>query len=202
MAVVQSFHLGATGRPTLTYLIKRAKYHGEHMVVDETPNESIRRASHEQIEIPVNELIPSLLRRVNPPPLENSWSFYHDRHSPAGADVPAYYEPSLSLILANIDTIKPFWELYNASPLSAVRPRDSVHFFKKGVRPVWEDAQNVRGGSLTFRVPHRSEHSSEFWKELLLLAVGEQFDLDAGKTYLFFSPMPSPDFSNFFCPIF
>ena len=51
--------------------------------------------------------------------------------------------------------------------------KDSVHFFKRGVKPVWEDPRNITGGSWTFRVP--KAQSGEFWKETLLLAVGEQF---------------------------
>ena len=51
--------------------------------------------------------------------------------------------------------------------------KDSVHFFKRGVKPVWEDSRNINGGSWTFRVP--KDKSEQFWQEVLMLAVGEQF---------------------------
>ena len=51
--------------------------------------------------------------------------------------------------------------------------KDSIHFFKRGVKPVWEDPRNVKGGAWTFRVA--KDKSKEFWKELLLFAVGDQF---------------------------
>jgi hypothetical protein len=76
-------------------------------------------------------------------------------------------------MLENIVTIKPFWEMMNQFPFENLRLRDSVHFFKRGVKPVWEDPRNINGGSWTFRVPKSQSH--EFWKETLLLVVGEQF---------------------------
>ena len=47
------------------------------------------------------------------------------------------------------------------------------------MRPVWEDPRNVEGGAWTFRVS--KSVSGEFWIEVLLLAVGEQFSEVIGK---------------------
>lgn len=77
------------------------------------------------------------------------------------------------MMLDNIITIKTFWEVFNQFPLDALKMKDSVHFFKRGVKPVWEDPRNITGGSWTFRVP--KAQSGEFWKETLMLSVGEQF---------------------------
>ncbi|MCJ1284074.1 hypothetical protein MMC26_003405 [Xylographa opegraphella] len=110
----------------------------------------------------------NMLRRMRPPPFQHAWSFYHDKHSDHGN-----YEGRLTLLLENIITLKPFWEAYNSFPLNRLQMKDSVHFFKRGVKPVWEDPRNVKGGAWTFRVP--KDKSEETWKEILLLAVGEQF---------------------------
>jgi hypothetical protein len=110
----------------------------------------------------------NMLRRMRPPPFKHAWTFYHDRHSDSGD-----YEGRLTVLLENIISAKPFWESFNRFPLDLLRMKDSVHFFKRGVAPVWEDPRNVRGGSWTFRVP--KDKSVAFWKEVLLLAVGEQF---------------------------
>ena len=110
----------------------------------------------------------NMLRRMRPPPLQYAWTFYHDRHSSGTS-----YEGRLTVLLENIITLKPFWEAYNRFPLDALKMKDSVHFFKRGVKPVWEDPRNVKGGAWTFRVP--KEKSEQTWKEVLLLAVGEQF---------------------------
>jgi len=109
-----------------------------------------------------------MLRCMRPPPFQYAWTFYHDRHSETGN-----YEGRLTVLLENIITLKPFWEAYNRFPLENLKMKDSVHFFKRGVKPVWEDPRNVKGGSWTFRVP--KDKSEKTWKEMLLLAVGEQF---------------------------
>lgn len=110
----------------------------------------------------------NMLRRIRPAPLKYAWAFYHDKNSTSGD-----YEGRLTVMLENIVTIKPFWEMMNQFPFGNLRLRDSVHFFKRGVKPVWEDPRNINGGSWTFRVPKAQSH--DFWKETLLLVVGEQF---------------------------
>jgi hypothetical protein len=105
---------------------------------------------------------------MRPPPFQYAWTFYHDKHSESGS-----YDGRLTVLLENIITIKPFWEAYNLFPLKNLKMKDSVHFFKRGVKPVWEDPRNVKGGSWTFRVP--KDKSEKTWMEMLLLAVGEAF---------------------------
>ena len=61
----------------------------------------------------------------------------------------------------------------NNFPFQALKLKDSVHFFKRGVKPVWEDRRNVRGGAWTFRIP--KSQSEDFFREVLLMSIGEQF---------------------------
>ncbi|KAI4155068.1 MAG: hypothetical protein LQ340_001247 [Diploschistes diacapsis] len=110
----------------------------------------------------------NMLRRMRPPAFQYAWTFYHDKHSDD-----ASYENRQTVLLENIITLKSFWEAYNGFPLAALKMKDSVHFFKRGVKPIWEDPRNVKGGAWTFRVP--KDKSEQTWKEFLLLAVGEQF---------------------------
>ncbi len=110
----------------------------------------------------------NMLRKIRPPPFKYAWTFYHDKHSTTSD-----YEGRLTLLLENITTVKPFWESFNRFPLENLEMKDSVHFFRRGVKPAWEDRRNVKGGCWTFRVG--KSNSKEFWKEILLLAVGEQF---------------------------
>lgn len=110
----------------------------------------------------------NMLKRMRPPPFTYAWSFYHDKHSTS-----SNYEGRLTLLLENIITLKPFWESFNNYPVEQLKMKDSIHFFKRGVKPVWEDPRNVKGGAWTFRVV--KDKSKEFWKELLLFAVGDQF---------------------------
>lgn len=110
----------------------------------------------------------TVLRKIRPPPFKYAWGFYHDKHS-----ISDNYEGRLTLLQGDIFTVKPFWEVLNSFPLDALKHKDSVHFFKRGVKPVWEDRRNVKGGAWTFRIP--KAQSESFWKEVLMMAVGEQF---------------------------
>ena len=110
----------------------------------------------------------NMLRRMRAPPFQYAWTFYHDKHSDTTS-----YEGRLTVMEESIISVKTFWQVLNNYPLERLSMKDSVHFFKRGVKPVWEDPRNVKGGSWTFRVP--KDRSQRFWTELLVLAVGEQF---------------------------
>ncbi|KAE9976967.1 hypothetical protein BLS_001742 [Venturia inaequalis] len=124
----------------------------------------------------------SRLRKMYP--LVHSWEFWHDRSNrekPADSNTPispsstkpedTTYEERLVKLL-DITDVQHFWELYNNFPVEKMlRLRDSVHLFKKGVKPLWEDPRNLKGGAWTFRVP--KELAPEFWKHLCLAAIGE-----------------------------
>ncbi|KAL1646033.1 hypothetical protein SLS58_003453 [Diplodia intermedia] len=137
----------------------------------------------------------ALLQKLRPPPLEHSWEFWHDRQGreskPAWAqaeeqkqaqqsgsdpDSPTdkvnesnEYESRLVKLHVMRD-LRQFWETMNHFDMSTLRLRDSVHLFHLGVKPVWEDPRNVKGGAWTFRVP--KEKAPQFWKEVSMMAVG------------------------------
>jgi len=96
------------------------------------------------------------------------WTFWHDKH---GQD--ADYENRLKKLGEDITSVKDFWQVYNWLPYDDLKLKDSFHFFKRGVMPVWEDPRNVTGGSWTFRLA--KDKSEPFFKNLLTLAIGEQF---------------------------
>lgn len=117
------------------------------------------------------------LQKNRAPPLVHSWDFWHDRQDrpnlPAANKQKAEgsYEDRLE-ILANVDDVRKFWNVFNNFDVSRLPLRDSVHLFHKGVKPVWEDARNARGGSWTFRVP--KAQAIEFWRDVCMMAIGEQ----------------------------
>ena len=47
------------------------------------------------------------------------------------------------------------------------------HIFRKGVRPVWEDEANKRGGKWVVRL--KKGVADRYWEDLLLAIVGDQF---------------------------
>lgn len=99
-----------------------------------------------------------------------AWSFYHDA---ASKNTSATYENRITLLQDDIMNPKMFWQVMNNFPFQVLKLKDSVHFFKRGVKPVWEDRRNVRGGAWTFRVP--KAQSEDFFREVLLMSIGEQF---------------------------
>jgi hypothetical protein len=176
---------GAAGRPLLSFLADKiiqklqaeGKYHSIRMDPSSQSRPDVPAVKEDKIASASETVTPTsdrdalklnMLRRIRPAPLKYAWAFYHDKNSASGD-----YEGRLTVMLENIVTIKPFWEMMNQFPFENLRLRDSVHFFKRGVKPVWEDPRNINGGSWTFRVPKAQSH--DFWKETLLLAVGEQF---------------------------
>jgi len=118
------------------------------------------------------------LQKNRAPPLVHSWDFWHDRQeriqngnttsSISGAE--QKYEERLE-ILASISDLRAFWSVFNNFDLSLLQLRDSIHLFHKGIKPIWEDPRNTRGGSWTFRVP--KAQAAEFWKETCMMAIGE-----------------------------
>ena len=140
-----------------------------------------------------------LLQKNRAPPLVHSWDFWHDRQDrnnsanlssvgppppqpqPEHGDPAHNYEDRLE-VLAHVDDVRKFWNVFNNFDIARLQLRDSIHLFHKGVKPVWEDARNARGGAWTFRVPKAL--AREFWHECCMLAVGEhlQAAVESGRT--------------------
>lgn len=133
------------------------------------------------------------LQKNRSPPLVHSWDFWHDRQDRApsssnnqtqtqtqpsspgtpssqAATSPTDYSARL-IPLARITSISTFWSLFNNFDTTQLPLRDSIHLFKLGVKPIWEDPRNAHGGAWTFRIP--KHQAPEFWKEICMLAIGE-----------------------------
>lgn len=123
------------------------------------------------------EMRTNLLQKLRPPPLVHAWDFWHDRQdrnkkgsrssSPPGE---SSYEDRL-VKMTEITDVREFWEMFNNFDVTSLPLRDSIHLFHKGVKPVWEDPRNMKGGCWTFRVP--KEKAKDFWKEVCMMAIGE-----------------------------
>jgi len=136
------------------------------------------------------EMRANLLSKLRPPPLVHQWDFWHDRQdsksrnrsssnpthmrssSLASNGSPnAPYEDHLTK-LHTISDVREFWSVFNNFDVTKLPMRDSVHLFHKGVKPVWEDPRNEKGGCWTFRVP--KDKVREFWVEVCMMAIGEK----------------------------
>ncbi len=81
------------------------------------------------------------------------------------------YEDHLTK-LHTISDVREFWSVFNNFDVTKLPMRDSIHLFHKGVKPVWEDPRNEKGGCWTFRVP--KDKVKEFWVEVCMMAIGEK----------------------------
>ncbi|KAI8932210.1 hypothetical protein NX059_011088 [Plenodomus lindquistii] len=70
-----------------------------------------------------------------------------------------------------IISVKEFYQHFNNIPVENLKLRDSIHLFHVGVKPVWEDPRNAKGGAWYFKVG--KDVAGQFWHEMCLLAVGD-----------------------------
>uniref|UniRef100_A0A914ZW85 eIF-4F 25 kDa subunit n=2 Tax=Parascaris univalens TaxID=6257 RepID=A0A914ZW85_PARUN len=81
--------------------------------------------------------------------------------------------------VAFFSTIEDFWALYNMiQQPSAMNWGSDYYLFKEGVKPMWEDENNVKGGRWLIVVDRqrRSQLLDRYWLELLMAIIGEQFE--------------------------
>jgi translation initiation factor 4E len=106
-------------------------------------------------------------------PLRNSWVLYYRPPANKFSD----YEKSTTKI-ATVSTVEAFWTIYcHLKHPSALPTVSDYHIFKDGIRPVWEDEANKRGGKWIIRL--KKGVADRYWEDLLLAIVGDQF-LEAG----------------------
>ncbi|CAI5720529.1 unnamed protein product [Hyaloperonospora brassicae] len=108
-------------------------------------------------------------------PIQNTYSFWYIKRNTGNKAVSESYEKSIKG-LGNFKTVQDFWKIYN----HLVRPNDlpntmDYHLFKTGIKPMWEDPANRRGGKWMVRL--RKGIASRYWEDLVLAIVGEQFDV-------------------------
>ncbi|RLN62202.1 hypothetical protein BBJ29_002342 [Phytophthora kernoviae] len=108
-------------------------------------------------------------------PIQNMYTFWYIKRSTGNKAVSESYEKSIKG-LGDFKTVQDFWKIYN----HLVRPNDlpntmDYHLFKTGIKPMWEDAANRRGGKWMVRL--RKGIASRYWEDLVLAIIGEQFDV-------------------------
>jgi len=103
------------------------------------------------------------------------------------------YEKSIKPV-ASFRTVEAFWRVYSylrrPSEVTAAGVAE-MHCFRDGIKPIWEDRANQRGGKLMARLPKGL--ASRFWEGLLLVLVGEQFEASDDIAGVVISMRPNED---------
>jgi translation initiation factor 4E len=117
--------------------------------------------------------------------LENSWVIWYDSRR-LHQQNPKDWFGNLQTV-AIFSTVEDFWSTYN----HIKRPSDlefgsNYHMFKQGVKPMWEDPVNEKGGKwvMTLAAKEDVNRLDEMWELLLLSMIGEYLDdgsADSGK---------------------
>ncbi|ORY19512.1 translation initiation factor eIF 4e-like domain-containing protein [Clohesyomyces aquaticus] len=120
-------------------------------------------------------MLNNIFKSVRVPEFRFKWQFWAEKGqsgSAASKDKATSEEyASRPKPLGNeIITIKEFYQHFNNIPTDSLKLRDSIHLFHLGVKPLWEDPRNTRGGAWYFKV---KEIAPQMWHELCLLAVGD-----------------------------
>ena len=109
-------------------------------------------------------------------PLMNKWVFWW---RPPISKTQGFvdYEKTLRP-MCHCTTVEDFFAVYShlKSP-SGLPTMSEYHFFKFGIRPIWEDDVNKKGGKWVVRL--KKGVVDRYWEDLILALIGEQFG-DAG----------------------
>ena len=136
-----------------------------------TPEEQAANASPARGHAMLN----SIFKSVRVPEFRFKWMFWAEKgqqstpkDKAANSDEYASRPKPLG---EQIISVKEFYQHFNNIPVENLKLRDSIHLFHLGVKPVWEDPRNARGGAWYFKVS--KDIASQFWHEMCLLAVGD-----------------------------
>jgi len=113
-------------------------------------------------------------------PLEYEWTFWYDKRPAAGKRMKGEqdsYESNLKAI-GTCGTVEEFWRYYNhlVKP-SKLDLNGNYHFFKNGIKPMWEDTANSKGGKWVITFKDKTLLDS-CWENVVLGLVGETLDVE------------------------
>jgi len=109
-------------------------------------------------------------------PLQSDWQLWYYR-----PDKGRSWEDN-QLKVAQFSTVEDFWALYNHIELASnLQVGSDYSIFKVGIKPMWEDERNKRGGRwlLILQKNKMSKFVDEMWLEVLLCLIGEAFGDDS-----------------------
>lgn len=107
--------------------------------------------------------------KILPWPLKHTWVIWYRPPTSKNSD----YEKSTKA-MCRFSTAQDFWKVFSHIKSPSQLPTVSdYHFFKDGIRPVWEDEENKKGGKWIIRL--KKGVSDRYWEDLLVAIISEQF---------------------------
>ena len=102
-------------------------------------------------------------------PLKYTWVIWYRPPTSKNSD----YEKS-TRAMCKMTTAQDFWGVYSHLKRPSGLPSVSdYHFFREGIRPVWEDDENRKGGKWILRL--KKGVADRYWEDLLMAMIGDQF---------------------------
>ena len=101
--------------------------------------------------------------------LKYTWVIWYRPPTSKNSD----YEKSTKPV-CKMPTAVDFWRVYTHLKRPSSLPTVSdYHFFRDGIRPVWEDDENKMGGKWIMRL--KKGVADRYWEDLLMAMIGDQF---------------------------
>ncbi|KAF1846883.1 eukaryotic translation initiation factor 4E type 3-A [Cucurbitaria berberidis CBS 394.84] len=120
-------------------------------------------------------MLNSIFKSVRVPEFRFKWLFWAEKGQQSTPKDKAAnseeYSSRPKPLGEQIISVREFYQHFNNIPVESLKLRDSIHLFHLGIKPVWEDPRNARGGAWYFKVS--KELAAQFWHEMCLLAVGD-----------------------------
>ncbi|KAI8872520.1 translation initiation factor eIF4e [Ramicandelaber brevisporus] len=126
-------------------------------------------------EVPSHPLITALEDPLNfnvKHPLQSEWTLWFD--CPNKKTNHANWSRSLKEIVT-VNTVEDFWGVHNNITKPTELPFGAnYHLFKKGIKPMWEDPENMNGAKWHITLIHKYDDLvDDMWVNLLVAVLGE-----------------------------
>lgn len=128
----------------------------------------------ESVEAAMNPLIEQSLTSVKHP-LNSAWTLWYFKN-----DRTKDWSENLREVIT-FDTVEDFWAIYTHVELaSRLSVFSDYSLFKRGVKPMWEDPANAKGGKWVINLEKRQRIQllDEIWLEILMFLIGENYNND------------------------
>jgi translation initiation factor 4E len=81
-------------------------------------------------------------------------------------------------VVGDFSTVEDFWSYFNnMRQPSGLEYNANYHIFKEGVKPMWEDPQNAKGGKWILQLKGgQKEKLNEYWETIVLSIIGEMLE--------------------------